>query len=272
MRYLGPKFLQPTRRQRSTFDAPFASASQHFDDRHCGEDGEQGADGENCNPWIESEGGCDPDHEQDHGEHYEAQSGAGPEEVAREGDGSATTDPDRLLARRKIGATTLAYDTRCHGVRTASPTRSHAKTIAAPAGLPERLRCGMRHRSRVAAVAFVLVGALTACQSMEGGARESFSESNTCPPDRIEVRARSDVKNSDLLPRGEPPPDIKADPGRRAMWEEEQARRAKSADGCTIYEARGCGQQTLLCCFRPAKHANRVACMTRPYVNGVSRW
>lgn len=125
---------------------------------------------------------------------------------------------------------------------------------------------------RVTIVAVVLALA-TACQSFEGGARESFSTGNTCPADRVEVRARGDVKYSATLPRREPPADIKADPGRLKMWEEQEAKSTRAQDdACEMYEARGCGKQSLLCCRRPPKHVNRVSCMTRDYPAGVSRW
>ena len=65
-------------------------------------------------------------------------------------------------------------------------------------------------------LAVALLG--SACKSKEQGAREEFSETYTCPLDRVEVRARPDVKKSDLAKREDPPPDIEADPGRLQLW------------------------------------------------------
>ncbi len=130
-------------------------------------------------------------------------------------------------------------------------------------------------RVRVTPVLAVLVTTLvlSACKSKEQGARESFSKDFTCPEDRVEVRARPDVKRSDLDKREEPPADIKADPGRLELWQSRKdEERKKSDDGCEMFEARGCGKQTLLCCSRPAKRQDRVMCFNHDYANGVARW
>lgn len=113
----------------------------------------------------------------------------------------------------------------------------------------------------------------SACKSKEQGARESFSDDFTCPLDRVEVRARPDVKPSDLAKREEPPADIKADPGRLQLWQSKKdEERRKSDDRCEMFEARGCGKQTLLCCSRPAKRQDRVMCFNHDYADGVTRW
>jgi hypothetical protein len=118
-----------------------------------------------------------------------------------------------------------------------------------------------------------LPSGLVGCQSKEGGAREKFSQELTCPAERVEVRERSDLKPSMLYPQVSPPPDIAADPGRLAMWKAEQEKRDENADeACDLFEARGCNQQSLVCCRRHSKRWNEVSCSTRPYANGVSRW
>jgi hypothetical protein len=120
-------------------------------------------------------------------------------------------------------------------------------------------------------LAVALLG--SACKSKEQGAREEFSETYTCPLDRVEVRARPDVKKSDLAKREDPPPNIEADPGRLQLWQSKRdEQRKRDDDGCEMFEARGCGKQTLLCCSRPAKRQDRVNCFQHDYANGVTRW
>jgi hypothetical protein len=114
---------------------------------------------------------------------------------------------------------------------------------------------------------------LIGCKSKESGAREAFSKEFTCPADRVEVRERPDVKMSMLRETSKPPADVAADPGRLAMWNAEQEKSRTNADGlCEMFEARGCNQQTLMCCSRPPKHADRITCIKHAYANGVSRW
>jgi hypothetical protein len=114
---------------------------------------------------------------------------------------------------------------------------------------------------------------LVGCQSKEAGAREKFAEEFTCPADRVEVRERSDLKPSMLRAQVPPPPDVAADSARLAIWKAEEEKNNKNADqGCDLFEARGCNQQSLVCCSRHAKRMNEASCMTRPYANGVARW
>lgn len=115
----------------------------------------------------------------------------------------------------------------------------------------------MKRVASMLAVGLVLV----ACQSFESGAKESFSNTHTCPLERIQVMARPDLKRSMLRQKPEPPADIKADPGRLKMWQDKQAESEAKSDGyCEIWEAKGCDKHQALCCSRPAKHQNRVSC------------
>jgi hypothetical protein len=110
-------------------------------------------------------------------------------------------------------------------------------------------------------------------RAARGGAREAFSKTHTCPEERIEVRRRADLIRSKLGDMRKPPPEVQADPARLKMWQAEQDRINKSVDAmCELYEARGCGHQELMCCFRPAKRMNRVSCSTEKYPDGVSKW
>jgi hypothetical protein len=113
----------------------------------------------------------------------------------------------------------------------------------------------------------------SACKNKEEGAREAFAAEFTCPVNRIEVRPRPDVKLSDTIPMIEPPAEVKADPERLKMWRDKQTQgKRKGDESCEMFEARGCGEQTLLCCSRPPKHLDRISCSTRDYENGVDRW
>ena len=115
----------------------------------------------------------------------------------------------------------------------------------------------MKRVFSVLAVGFVFV----ACQGYESGAKESFSQSHTCPVDRVQVVARPDLKQSMLRPKSEPPPDVKKDPGRLKMWQDKEDESTAKSDGfCEMWEAKGCDKHEMLCCFRPGKHANRVSC------------
>jgi len=113
----------------------------------------------------------------------------------------------------------------------------------------------------------------SACKNKEEGAREAFAAQFTCPENRIEVRPRPDVKLSDTLPTSEPPAAVKADPDRLKMWRDKQTQGRRGVDeSCEMFEARGCGEQTLLCCSRPPKHLDRVSCSKSDYTDGIERW
>jgi hypothetical protein len=96
--------------------------------------------------------------------------------------------------------------------------------------------------------------------------RDAYSKRFTCPGDRIEAKQRADLAlaPADSLlalasAREAPPPDVSADPGRLALWNErhegEAARRAEQADRLRgfyrrfdLYEVTGCGAPVLYAC------------------------
>lgn len=136
-----------------------------------------------------------------------------------------------------------------------------------PSGVP-------RHRFHVAIALLGLWAFVpSACKSKEEGAREAFAAKFTCPQSRIEVRPRPDVKRSTTLPTSKPPAEVQADPDRLKMWQDKEDRARESIDeSCEMFEARGCAEQTLLCCSRPPKHMDRINCSTSDYGSGVERW
>jgi hypothetical protein len=116
---------------------------------------------------------------------------------------------------------------------------------------------------------------LSACKSKEQGAKEHFSQDATCPEDRVEVRARTDLKPSMWLPKETPPASIAADPGRLAMWQDARDQRLASTDSRDdIFEARGCGQQKVYACHRHNKDLGYIMCSSFPqgYPPGVAKW
>jgi hypothetical protein len=130
-------------------------------------------------------------------------------------------------------------------------------------------------RKLVASLVVLLVLLATACQGYESGARERFSKQFTCPEDRVEVRPSAlTVAAVKARKRAEPPPEIKADPGRLKLWQEEQDKTASfSSAFCTeLWEARGCDHHTLYCCYRPSKHANQVSCSSEDYPAGAPKF
>jgi hypothetical protein len=115
---------------------------------------------------------------------------------------------------------------------------------------------------------------LPACQSLADGAKKTFSRSNSCPVDRVEVRERPDLLPSSFQSQGTPPADIAADPERRKLWLQQREKMATAFDGTlTIVEAHGCGRDTFYGCRRVRKQMRRVACSAEgPAPTGVSHW
>lgn len=126
---------------------------------------------------------------------------------------------------------------------------------------------------RAAVVAFVLmVAALGGCKRLKTGAREEFSKQYACPLERVEVIARGDLRYGDLLPKAaeaEPPDEVKRDPGRLAKWKQDRADERKelrsTLDSIDVFQARGCGHDTLYGCWHPGNsegnaQADEVSC------------
>jgi hypothetical protein len=124
--------------------------------------------------------------------------------------------------------------------------------------------------------AFVML-ALSGCQSVADGAKEDFSRGNTCPIERVEARARPELKPSQFRRKATPAADISADPGRLKMWQDKQAADAAYNDDYhQIVEVRGCGQHEFYECRHPGSGSTsgvRWMCTTERYVPGtISKW
>jgi hypothetical protein len=131
--------------------------------------------------------------------------------------------------------------------------------------------------SFIAVPAIILLVTAPGCTSVEDGAKDEFSETYTCPPERVEVRKRSDLKATDVeghSAAGQPPAEIAADPGRLQMWQKEQREKDDNENSYhTVVEARGCDHQVLYTCgHTTGKSSKPWLCMERKYPQGVSKW
>jgi hypothetical protein len=131
---------------------------------------------------------------------------------------------------------------------------------------------GLKRIAGAGAVALAL--SLLACQSLDEGARSNFSRSFTCPADRVEVRPRPDLHPSNWFKPRTPSAEIAADPGRLKMWQDQQEKLRTSTDSYHwIYEARGCGHESLYECGRTSRGSSSgVMCRAQAYAPGMSQW
>ncbi|MDB4995406.1 MAG: hypothetical protein JWM74_2838, partial [Myxococcaceae bacterium] len=53
-------------------------------------------------------------------------------------------------------------------------------------------------RAAVLIVALFATSLAVGCKGMKTGAQESFAREHTCPEERVEVRARTEIRPSDL--------------------------------------------------------------------------
>jgi hypothetical protein len=80
---------------------------------------------------------------------------------------------------------------------------------------------------------------VVACSSLESNARSDFARQNSCPEDRVTIAH---------APPRRAPPEVAADPGRLAVWNDNEAKRSSH-----YYVASGCGHESLyLCEHRPS--------------------
>jgi hypothetical protein len=117
---------------------------------------------------------------------------------------------------------------------------------------------------------------LTACQSLEDGAKAEFSSQFTCPLERIEARARPDLKPSQVEREpSRPSPEIAADPERLKIFQQKQAELDANVDRAdSVVEARGCGHTVLYTCGHPTRSSSgkRWMCSHHAYPPGVATW
>jgi hypothetical protein len=131
------------------------------------------------------------------------------------------------------------------------------------------MQAGLSRLATPALVAAVAVMA-AACASLSGGAKTEFATGYFCPPDRITVAERPDLKHPTtahveipLLPP--PPAEVQADPQRLAMYNEAAKKRREVVESLggtvdnplTYYEVHGCGHHVVYGCWHGR---NRVQC------------
>jgi hypothetical protein len=138
----------------------------------------------------------------------------------------------------------------------------------------------LRVRNQTVVIALVLgslVASAASCKKIETGAREEFARKHSCPEDRVEVKARPDVKWGQLtMPPDrdtQPPDEVKNDPGRLAKWQADQAesgpgRMRTHLDSLDVFEFHGCGHDALMACKHPTStdgtNMNTVICFDAP--------
>ena len=134
----------------------------------------------------------------------------------------------------------------------------------------------------LAGVLVAVLAALPSCETLDGGARQSFASLATCPADETSVVPRPDYRIP-VPPDAPPPEDVAADPARLADWQHrhEAARVLNERTPCgaalpsfDAYEVTGCGQDVILCCARsPAPggasaYAAEGSCVQQPMAGG----
>lgn len=105
----------------------------------------------------------------------------------------------------------------------------------------------------------VVVITSVGCKRLETGAREEFGKKYSCPEERVDVRARSDLHYGDLIQAGaskpSPPPEVVKDPERLAKWESdkraEDAALRERLNRHEVFEAKGCDHVAFLGCGHP---------------------
>ncbi|MGH7285717.1 MAG: tetratricopeptide repeat protein [Polyangiaceae bacterium] len=102
---------------------------------------------------------------------------------------------------------------------------------------------------------FIAISFTIGCQASDNSARAKFAETSACPANKVVVTEEKGAP----LPPAPPPPDVAADPGKLAVWKQEDQDRRESA-AATVYVAKGCGQEKSYNCNRDEHHAAQTIC------------
>lgn len=89
-------------------------------------------------------------------------------------------------------------------------------------------------------------------------AKQEFSDTYTCPVDRLSAVVRADVSPVRLvsLKPDEPPAEIARDPGRLAQWQEKQRERTEGYTSNTVVEVKGCEHHIYYLCDTVSQTVN----------------
>jgi hypothetical protein len=130
-------------------------------------------------------------------------------------------------------------------------------------------------RVLIAIACAAILATLTSCQSLTDGAREQFSQTNTCPLASVEARERNDLLPSNFRLPGKPPADILANPIRLKMWQEQDEKSRTGWDRVmTVIELRGCGVQGFYECKRNNNNGGAaISCSAETNVPAtITKW
>lgn len=131
-------------------------------------------------------------------------------------------------------------------------------------------------------VLVALLAGLPCCETLDGGARQSFASLASCPADEATVVPRPEYRIP-LPPDTPPPEEVAADPARLADWQHrrEAAKLLNEQTPCgaalpsfDAYEVTGCGQDVILCRARPPTPGGRPvsagegSCVQQPMAGG----
>ena len=106
-----------------------------------------------------------------------------------------------------------------------------------------------------ALVVLTAISSVIACQASDHSARAKFAEAAACPSASVTVTEEKGAPP----PPSKPPADVAADPGKLAVWKQEDAERRQSA-AATVYVAKGCGQEKRYDCETDPHHAAQTIC------------
>ena len=97
---------------------------------------------------------------------------------------------------------------------------------------------------------------LAGCASREQAARDAFAKSLTCPVERVTATKVDGVRWSDVQRRAnpipQPPPEVRSDPARLAMWNKQNDNLSSGFDhNYEGFHVTGCGHEVNYLCFCP---------------------
>jgi hypothetical protein len=113
----------------------------------------------------------------------------------------------------------------------------------------------------------VVAGALSAaCSSYETVAREKFSSDRSCPLAGITAVEHPELSAHELIfGTSKPPPEIAADPARRAIWQEKENEGKARWDSSTkVFVVEGCKEKSYYTCSAGGKSGRSCSSRSSP--------
>ena len=114
--------------------------------------------------------------------------------------------------------------------------------------------------------AILLCIGVAGCGSQKEAAYRDFSETHSCPRDRMTVEPIAGVTMRDLWLRAnpfpDPPADLRSDPARLAVWREVQEKERegplRGVKAYRLFHVSGCGQSVDYACYCPPQRNGAV--------------